>query len=129
MQNLTNIRFGIILKSFNINFSGQEHQIDYLYVSINSWNSQVSSNTPFHISFTVPLKNDFIYLQVGSGAGASSPDSSSDSSSGSPQHNMYDGPNVEAEACLPGVILSSQVSLGQVQCSPIDQEIWMWSPT
>ena len=44
--------------------------------------------------------------QVGSGAGASSPDSSSDSSSGSPQHNMYEGPNLEAEACLPGVILS-----------------------
>ena len=78
----------------------------------------------------IPLKKKILfYLQVGSGAGASSPDSSSDSSSGSPQHNMYDGPNVEAEACLPGVILSSQVSLGQVRCSPIDQEIWMWSPT
>ena len=34
---------------------------------------------------------------------ASSPDSSSDSSTGSP-HNMYDGPNIEAENCLPGVV-------------------------
>lgn len=35
----------------------------------------------------------------------SSPDSSSDSSSSSPQH-AYDGPNAEAEATLPGVIMS-----------------------
>jgi len=27
-----------------------------LYVSINSWDSQVSSYTPFHFSFTVPLQ-------------------------------------------------------------------------
>lgn len=33
----------------------------------------------------------------------SSPDSSSDSSTGSPQ-NPYEGPNVEAENCLPGVV-------------------------
>ncbi len=33
----------------------------------------------------------------------SSPDSSSDSSTGSP-HNQYDGPNIEAENCLPGVV-------------------------
>ena len=33
----------------------------------------------------------------------SSPDSSSDSSTGSP-HNTYDGPNIEAENCLPGVV-------------------------
>ena len=33
-----------------------------------------------------------------------SPDSSSDSSTGSP-HNPYIGPNPEAEACLPGVVL------------------------
>lgn len=33
----------------------------------------------------------------------SSPDSSSDSSTGSPQH-PYEGPNVEAENCLPGVV-------------------------
>ena len=33
----------------------------------------------------------------------SSPDSSSDSSGGSP-HHTYDGPNIEAENCLPGVV-------------------------
>lgn len=33
----------------------------------------------------------------------SSPDSSSDSSTSSPQH-PYDGPNVEAENSLPGVV-------------------------
>ena len=33
----------------------------------------------------------------------SSPDSSSDSSVGSP-HNQYDGPNLEAESALPGVV-------------------------
>lgn len=37
----------------------------------------------------------------------SSPDSSSDSSSGSP-HHAYDGPNVEAERTLPGVIMSTR---------------------
>ena len=36
-------------------FSRQEHQIDVLYVSFNTWDSQVSSYTPFHFSFTVPL--------------------------------------------------------------------------
>lgn len=35
----------------------------------------------------------------------SSPDSSSDSSGGSP-HHTFDGPNVEAENCLPGVVSS-----------------------
>lgn len=33
----------------------------------------------------------------------SSPDSSSDSSTGSP-HHTFDGPNIEAENCLPGVV-------------------------
>ena len=33
----------------------------------------------------------------------SSPDTSSDSSGGSPHHG-FDGPNVEAENCLPGVV-------------------------
>lgn len=33
----------------------------------------------------------------------SSPDSSSDSSGGSP-HHTFDGPNIEAENCLPGVV-------------------------
>lgn len=37
----------------------------------------------------------------------SSPDSSSDSSTGSPQH-PYDGPNSEAENCLPGVLMSQR---------------------
>lgn len=35
----------------------------------------------------------------------SSPDSSSDSSTSSPQH-PYDGPNLEAENSLPGVVSS-----------------------
>ena len=39
-----------------MNFSRQEHQIDVLYVSFNAWDSQVSSYTPFHFSFTVPLR-------------------------------------------------------------------------
>lgn len=37
----------------------------------------------------------------------SSPDSSSDSSTGSPQH-PYDNPNLEAENCLPGVLMSQK---------------------
>ena len=44
---------------FYINFSRQEHQIDVLYVSLNSWDSQVSSYTPFHFSFTVTLSSIF----------------------------------------------------------------------
>ncbi|CAH1782281.1 unnamed protein product [Owenia fusiformis] len=36
----------------------------------------------------------------------SSPDSSSDSSTGSP-HSPYEGPNIEAESCLPGVIMAN----------------------
>ncbi|XP_052826881.1 probable ubiquitin carboxyl-terminal hydrolase FAF-X, partial [Octopus bimaculoides] len=43
-------------------------------------------------------------VQVGSNM-PSSPDSSSDSSGGSP-HNTYDGPNIEAESCLPGVLMA-----------------------
>lgn len=42
----------------------------------------------------------------------SSPDSSSDSSTGSP-HHPYEGPNLEAECCLPGVILSKKASHAQ----------------
>ncbi|XP_071949723.1 ubiquitin carboxyl-terminal hydrolase 9X-like isoform X2 [Antedon mediterranea] len=44
--------------------------------------------------------------QVGSNM-PSSPDSSSDSSVGSP-HQGFDGPNIETENCLPGVILSTK---------------------
>jgi ubiquitin carboxyl-terminal hydrolase 9/24 len=40
----------------------------------------------------------------------SSPDSSSESSSASPQ-NLYEGPNIEAENLLPGVIISKKPSL------------------
>ena len=50
------IGFGIILTHFYINFSRQEHQIDVLYVSFKTWDSQVSAYTPFHFSFTVPLR-------------------------------------------------------------------------
>ena len=77
--------------------------------------------------------------QAGAGAGASSPDSSSDSSGGSPAHQvlepaygsdtllfsyspslqlsnsstpqLYEGPNLESEQCLPGVIMATR------QCS------------
>ena len=49
------IRFGIILTQFYINLLIQEHQIDVLYVSFKTWDSQVSVYTPFHFSFTVPL--------------------------------------------------------------------------
>ena len=40
----------------------------------------------------------------------SSPDSSSESSSGSPQ-NVYEGPNLEAENFLPGVLMSKKTDL------------------
>ena len=50
------IVFGIVLTKFYINFSRQEHQIDVLYVSFKAWDSQVSAYTPFHFSFTVPLR-------------------------------------------------------------------------
>ncbi|PSN47507.1 putative ubiquitin carboxyl-terminal hydrolase FAF-X [Blattella germanica] len=42
----------------------------------------------------------------------SSPDSSSDSSTSSPQH-PYDGPNVEAENSLPGVLMSQRSNCAQ----------------
>jgi len=38
----------------------------------------------------------------------SSPDSSSDSSSSSPQNPYGEGPNAEAEASLPGVIMATK---------------------
>ena len=53
------IRFGIILTQFYINFSRQKHQIDVLYLSFKTWDSQVSAYTPFHFSFTVPLNSNF----------------------------------------------------------------------
>ncbi|KAG7177623.1 ubiquitin carboxyl-terminal hydrolase FAF-X-like [Homarus americanus] len=63
----------------------------------------------------MPLRDKMVLtaklVQVGSNM-PSSPDSSSDSSTGSPQH-PYEGPNVEAENCLPGVIMSSQAKYTQ----------------
>lgn len=50
--------------------------------------------------------------QVG-GNLVSSPDSSSDSSTSSPRHPVYDGPNVELEQTLPGVIMSNKKSTCQ----------------
>lgn len=46
---------------------------------------------------------------------ASSQDSSSDSSTSSP-HHPYDGPNVEAENLLPGVLMSQQPFYAQFFC-------------
>ena len=43
IRNLIYIQFGIILTEFFINFLRQEHQIDVLYVSIKTWDSQVSA--------------------------------------------------------------------------------------
>jgi len=48
-------------------------------------------------------------VQVGNNM-PSSPDSSSDSSAGSP-HHTYDGPNIEAENCLPGVVSHSLLTM------------------
>ena len=61
---LTHIRIGKILTQFVINFSRQEHQIDVLHVSFNSWDSQVSAYTPFHISFTVPLTTAYTPFHI-----------------------------------------------------------------
>jgi len=54
--------------------------------------------------------------QVGAGAGASSPDSSSDSSGGSPAHQLYEGPNIESEQCLPGVIMATRQTHANFLC-------------
>jgi ubiquitin carboxyl-terminal hydrolase 9/24 len=53
-------------------------------------------------------------MQVNSNM-ASSQDSSSDSSTSSPQH-PYDGPNIEAENLLPGVLMSTQHVYAQFFC-------------
>ena len=52
LYKLVYMNFRIILTQFYINFLRQEHQID---VSFNAWDSQVSSYTPFHFSFTISL--------------------------------------------------------------------------
>ena len=49
IQNRTNIRFGIILTQFYINFSRKEHQMNVLYVAFNSFDSQVSAYTPLGV--------------------------------------------------------------------------------
>lgn len=63
----------------------------------------------------LPLRDKMLVsaklCQVGSNM-PSSPDSSSDSSAGSPQH-PYDGPNTEAESCLPGVLMAQQQMYAQ----------------
>ena len=64
IQHLKYIRFGIILTQFYINFSRQEDQIDVLYVSFNARDSQVSSYTPFHFSFTVPLSTNICVCKL-----------------------------------------------------------------
>ena len=58
------MNFRIIVTQFYINFSRQEHQIDVLYVSFNAWDSLVSFYTPFHFSFTVPLKGMFNFTKI-----------------------------------------------------------------
>ena len=55
-KNLTYVCFGIILTQFYDNFSSQKHKIDVSQVSFKTQDSQVLSYTPFHFSFTVPLK-------------------------------------------------------------------------
>ena len=49
------MNFRIILTQLYINLSSQEYQIDVLNVSFNDWDYPVSSYTPFHFFFTVPL--------------------------------------------------------------------------
>ena len=53
------MNFRINLTQFYIHFSRQEYQTDVLNVSFNAWDSQVSSYTPFHFSFTPPLIEKF----------------------------------------------------------------------
>ena len=48
----------LVYTQIYINFSRQEHQIDVLHVSFKIWDSQVSAYSPFHFSFTVPLRVD-----------------------------------------------------------------------
>ena len=50
----------------------------------------------------MPVRDKCVVTAKLSQTGASSPDSSSESSGGSPQHHLYEGPNLETEQCLPG---------------------------
>ena len=57
IQNLTYVRFGKILVSFWHSFmSISRDRNNVLKVSFKTWDSQILSYTPFHFSFTVPLK-------------------------------------------------------------------------
>ncbi|CAH1960059.1 unnamed protein product [Acanthoscelides obtectus] len=66
----------------------------------------------------IPIRDKMLIsakvIQVNSNM-ASSQDSSSDSSTSSPQH-PYDGPNVEAENLLPGVLMARQPVYAQFFC-------------
>ncbi|XP_018561344.1 probable ubiquitin carboxyl-terminal hydrolase FAF-X isoform X3 [Anoplophora glabripennis] len=66
----------------------------------------------------IPIRDKMLIsakvIQISSNI-ASSQDSSSDSSTSSPQH-PYDGPNVEAENQLPGVLMSQQQVYAQFFC-------------
>ena len=42
-----------------------QDRIDVFYVLFNAWDSQVSVYTPFHFSFTVPLRRCFQVREVG----------------------------------------------------------------
>ena len=58
---LTNIRFGIILTQFYVNFSRQEHHIDFYRYRSTPEILRFQPMPPFIFSFTVPLIM-FIYI-------------------------------------------------------------------
>ena len=60
IQNCMYINSRKNLTQFYINFSRQKHQIDVSNVSFNACDSQVSSVTPFHFSFKVPLSLNIV---------------------------------------------------------------------
>ena len=59
------VRFGIILTPFYTNFSRQKHQIDVLYISFNSSDSQISSYTSFHFFLYSSFKKTWYLLLDG----------------------------------------------------------------
>ena len=61
IQNLTYIGFGIIFRQFYINFSRQEHQIELLYVSINSRDSHGFRPIP---PFIFPLQSHHLIFII-----------------------------------------------------------------
>ncbi|KAK7089931.1 ubiquitin carboxyl-terminal hydrolase 9X-like isoform X2 [Littorina saxatilis] len=71
-------------------------------------NEQLDPNDDKKLISMIPLRDKMTLsakLVPGGSNMPSSPDSSSDSSVGSP-HNHFEGPNIEAESCLPGVIMA-----------------------